>query len=435
MEIPWASGGWWMEPRRGSRCDVSGTALAVADTQQRRERSFESPVDGSDSNLVSALGGSRNRGEAESGQQGIGALTDDCEGAIHLRRNRRRFDRSDVFYSPHFQPLPGRLDPVLAKDAVFRFHEHQEIARAHQCRRGPLPMRRRVGGQSECGQCVGGVGRDRRGSVQSSADAARKDLDFGAASGGAVCLGQTASVDVPGANEVNSRDRHLNRIASMGAWSMNSPPEGQKQAIKSPARGQAFLVSCFVSPSELLVKVARRARDVNPARNSALPVLHPLHNPRGLAALGAVGRLRCIHDLLAVACFCYLRHDPADSPSVICLRFTRIAARLRRLGCLSRASCHRRARPHPQHSVYMSSNLPACAATPLRPPPATGTRRHGTAGRCDQLGASSRAAARRGCCAAVLLLPCSAARRRRLERLDRLGHGGELGLGGRPERE
>jgi hypothetical protein len=60
--------------------------------------------------------------------------------------------------------------------------------------------------------------------------------------------------------------------------------------------------------SELLVKFARRAGNINPSRDTPLAVLGPLHDARILAALGAGGGFGGVHDLLTVGCLCDLRH-------------------------------------------------------------------------------------------------------------------------------
>src|SRR5215469_1011704 len=80
--------------------------------------------------------------------------------------------------------------------------------------------------------------------------------------------------------------------------------------------------------SKLLVKLARRARNVDPARNPALAILGALHDARVLAALGAGGGFGGVHDLLPVGCFCDLCHaslltgmcrQPASRGSTWCL--------------------------------------------------------------------------------------------------------------------
>src|ERR1700682_108427 len=65
---------------------------------------------------------------------------------------------------------------------------------------------------------------------------------------------------------------------------------------------------------KFLVEVAGRTRDVDAARNAALPVLYALDYARRLAALGTVGRLSSIHYFLAVASFCNLCHGLFGSP-------------------------------------------------------------------------------------------------------------------------
>jgi hypothetical protein len=57
---------------------------------------------------------------------------------------------------------------------------------------------------------------------------------------------------------------------------------------------------------ELLEELTRRARNINPAGDVAFAIFHPLHNARGLAALGAIRALGSVHDLLTVSCFCDL---------------------------------------------------------------------------------------------------------------------------------
>jgi len=61
-------------------------------------------------------------------------------------------------------------------------------------------------------------------------------------------------------------------------------------------------------PLKLFVKFASRARDVDPARNTALAILGALYYACVLPALGAGGGFAGVHDLLAVGCFCDLRH-------------------------------------------------------------------------------------------------------------------------------
>ena len=59
---------------------------------------------------------------------------------------------------------------------------------------------------------------------------------------------------------------------------------------------------------QLLVKIARRAGDINSARNTALTVFDPLHDTGRFAALWAVGGLGRVHCFLTVAGFCNLGH-------------------------------------------------------------------------------------------------------------------------------
>src|SRR5215469_11392579 len=59
---------------------------------------------------------------------------------------------------------------------------------------------------------------------------------------------------------------------------------------------------------QLLVKLAGGARDVHPAGDVALAVLHALDDAGGLAALGAVGALRGVHDFLAICGLCDFGH-------------------------------------------------------------------------------------------------------------------------------
>ena len=91
-------------------------------------------------------------------------------------------------------------------------------------------------------------------------------------------------------------------------------------AAKSPALGRAFFktLRCL----ELFVEFAGRAGDKDAAANSPLAVLHPLHDSRRFAALGAVRGLRRIHYFLAVASFCNFRHGSGGSPLLACLGLT-----------------------------------------------------------------------------------------------------------------
>jgi len=109
--------------------------------------------------------------------------------------------------------LSLRLNPILAKTAMFRFHEHKDIAFVHKRRRRPLPMRCCIGDESVLGQEVSRVGRDRGITVQSSLDAAGKNMDSCTASGSAVRLSKAAPVNVAGTDKVDSHDWRQNRIA------------------------------------------------------------------------------------------------------------------------------------------------------------------------------------------------------------------------------
>ena len=83
---------------------------------------------------------------------------------------------------------------------------------------------------------------------------------------------------------------------------------------------------------EFLVEVARRARDVDAARDTALAVLHALDDARRLAAFRTVGRLRRVHFLLAITCFCNLGHWWDVSPFEVVSAHTRSGGRLQRRG-------------------------------------------------------------------------------------------------------
>jgi hypothetical protein len=61
------------------------------------------------------------------------------------------------------------------------------------------------------------------------------------------------------------------------------------------------------------VEFTARAGNKNAAWYASFAVLHPLNDARRLAALGAVGALRGIHNLLAICSLCDLRHV---SPSI-----------------------------------------------------------------------------------------------------------------------
>src|SRR4051812_43393062 len=80
--------------------------------------------------------------------------------------------------------------------------------------------------------------------------------------------------------------------------------------------------------SQLLEEFARRARDEDPARYVALPVLHPLYDASRLAAFGAISTLGCVHDLLAVSrlgnlCHCLLLNSSWNAADMMWIRFAR----------------------------------------------------------------------------------------------------------------
>jgi hypothetical protein len=59
---------------------------------------------------------------------------------------------------------------------------------------------------------------------------------------------------------------------------------------------------------QLLVKFAGRAGNINPARDTALAILGPLHDAGIFPAFRASGGFAGVHDLLTVRCLCDLRH-------------------------------------------------------------------------------------------------------------------------------
>src|SRR5581483_1652365 len=100
-------------------------------------------------------------------------------------------------------------------------------------------------------------------------------------------------------------------------WALNPAPPSTteksrfgeiflRQTIKRPREGG--LLSEENGGLKLLVKLARRAGNINSARHIAFAVLGTLDDPRRLAAFGAVRALRGIHYLLAICCLCDLRH-------------------------------------------------------------------------------------------------------------------------------
>jgi hypothetical protein len=97
-------------------------------------------------------------GQTKCGQQRIGSLADEPKGVLSLLCDLRWGDRSDVLNIPYLKPVPGRLDPALAKTVVFRLHEHEHITCSHEGFGRPLPTRRCIGIQAMPGQQVRCVG-------------------------------------------------------------------------------------------------------------------------------------------------------------------------------------------------------------------------------------------------------------------------------------
>jgi hypothetical protein len=92
------------------------------------------------------------------------------------------------------------------------------------------------------------------------------------------------------------------------ALSTGTPQCGLQQKLPSDtiSRGQNFLMIWVYL--QLLVEIARRAGDENPAGDAALAVFDPLYDAGGLATLGAVGALGCVHYFLAVCGLSNLGH-------------------------------------------------------------------------------------------------------------------------------
>ena len=89
---------------------------------------------------------------------------------------------------------------------------------------------------------------------------------------------------------------------------------------KKPGSKPGFLYASNLKRYlKFLVEVAYRARNVDSAGDAALAVLDALDDARRLVALGTVSRLRRVHYLLAVTCFCNLCHLSGASPSRGCL--------------------------------------------------------------------------------------------------------------------
>src|ERR1700739_1272282 len=67
---------------------------------------------------------------------------------------------------------------------------------------------------------------------------------------------------------------------------------------------------------QLLKKLTCRARNINPARHSALAIFHALHDTGLFPALRAVGGFRGVHDFLTVGCLCDLCHSGSPDRNV-----------------------------------------------------------------------------------------------------------------------
>src|SRR5258708_5833812 len=104
-----------------------------------------------------------------------------------------------------------------------------------------------------------------------------------------------------------------------------------RAADPSPANGKLIRGNLAVEAAlQLLVEIARRAGNINSARNPALAIFHALDDARRLAALGTIRALACVHHLLTVRCFCDLRANcHGSSPDSICAqRSARFRARM-----------------------------------------------------------------------------------------------------------
>ena len=101
----------------------------------------------------------------------------------------------------------------------------------------------------------------------------------------------------------------------------------------STTRKKARLAPGFFNSSKLnsnlkfLVEIAGRARDIDTAGDTSLAVFYALNDACGFAAFGTVGRLRRVHYLLAITCFCYFSHWLGGSPSGVVSAHTRKKAR------------------------------------------------------------------------------------------------------------
>jgi hypothetical protein len=61
--------------------------------------------------------------------------------------------------------------------------------------------------------------------------------------------------------------------------------------------------ACQFHRLEFFVELASGAGDEDSTGNTALAILHPLYDARGLAALGAIRTLGCVHDFLTICGF------------------------------------------------------------------------------------------------------------------------------------
>ena len=123
---------------------------------------------------------------------------------LNLTRDLRWFYGSDVLYFPDFDLLPSRLKPILAKTVMLRLHENKNVTCAHESCGRPLPSRSRVMSESMLGQYVCRIGRDRCISLQSRPNSAGRNMYSVATSGSAISLSKAATVDVAGADKVDS---------------------------------------------------------------------------------------------------------------------------------------------------------------------------------------------------------------------------------------
>jgi hypothetical protein len=78
--------------------------------------------------------------------------------------------------------------------------------------------------------------------------------------------------------------------------------------LNAPERTKFLETKLLIALLQLFKKLASRAGNENPTRNSALPILHPLHNACRFPTLGAISALGGVHYLLTVCRFSDLRH-------------------------------------------------------------------------------------------------------------------------------